>query len=484
MVVYTISKYVANWIGPRLLRGSLRARYRMRKQGDPSSSASPSSSPYTQLFFGLTLAQRLTGLVLYEALQKSGAHLKATSGIDDGEISASSRTKNEQVKARIRVLDNVLRPILTPNNKLEDLNIWRNDPYFLKWIREQLLLACYAPDVQEAMAAYPQLRSSPQLSRHAMHYRLLQLARGRLELTTRPKPLHERFLLPSSETLIRAFQMQGWAQTKAHVAPHTESSDESGGETTQSEGQEDISGASMLEIVDTATRGRGGSFVKHDLGPFHLVSEEANLYQWWTTEYVQGLGDYLISRQPDLVLDVGAGDGILLDHLRRYHQKILDNREAITRRSGRPRRGRSSHLLPKPTTTNAIEWIATDDGSWRIFAKAPVEQLSMMQALEHYVMGTEKKVIVLCSWMPMGQDWTQAFREAGVDEYILIGEADDGSCGHTTDTWGYGIEGTAVPAYRRDGYHRSNFDVLQAHQFSRFDTRRSKNGMTVSFRRD
>ena len=33
--------------------------------------------------------------------------------------------------------------------------------------------------------------------------------------------------------------------------------------------------------------------------------------------------------------------------------------------------------------------------------------------------------------MPMGVDWSRAIRECDdVDEYLLLGEADDGSCGH------------------------------------------------------
>lgn len=39
--------------------------------------------------------------------------------------------------------------------------------------------------------------------------------------------------------------------------------------------------------------------------------------------------------------------------------------------------------------------------------------------------------LVICSWMPMGVDWSRAFRNCDdVDEYVLLGEADDGSCGH------------------------------------------------------
>ena len=75
-----------------------------------------------------------------------------------------------------------------------------------------------------------------------------------------------------------------------------------------------------------------------------------------------------------------------------------------------------------------------------------VERLSVVSSLEKYrpmrvsssthsdgeVLTTpQSRLIVLCSWMPPGQDWTKDFRnERQVEEYILIGEADDGTCGH------------------------------------------------------
>jgi len=38
--------------------------------------------------------------------------------------------------------------------------------------------------------------------------------------------------------------------------------------------------------------------------------------------------------------------------------------------------------------------------------------------------------VVLCCWMPLGQDWSVAMRAAAsVTHYLLIGEIDDGCCG-------------------------------------------------------
>ena len=92
--------------------------------------------------------------------------------------------------------------------------------------------------------------------------------------------------------------------------------------------------------------------------------------------------------------------------------------------------------------------------------------------------------MVLCSWMPPGQDWTADFRrpvdiandataygendgdegeepERLVEEYILIGEADDGTCGHNWHTWGNADFRTEEDApHDLDGYERVNLSDL------------------------
>ena len=45
--------------------------------------------------------------------------------------------------------------------------------------------------------------------------------------------------------------------------------------------------------------------------------------------------------------------------------------------------------------------------------------------------------LVLCCWMPLGQDWTADMRNAlSVVEYVLIGQPHSSMCGHAWLTWG------------------------------------------------
>merc|ERR1719491_329356 len=158
-----------------------------------------------------------------------------------------------------------------------------------------------------------------------------------------------------------------------------------------------------------------------------------------------------------------------------------------------PKHSKKKRKPEKKQTPPLPTIIATDDGSWR----APiynnryiqVEKLSSIEAMHKYGDVQEKRLIVLCSWMPQGVDFTSDFRERGqVEEYILIGEADNGSCGHNWLTWGNpdfkSTEGDDCTApCVADGYQRVNLDDLSLLQMSRFDCKRSSESMTVSFRR-
>jgi hypothetical protein len=323
--------------------------------------------------------------------------------------------------------------------------------------------------------------------------------------------------------------------------------------------EKQLSDLSLGELIEVA----GGHVL--NCGRLNALCERYDAYQIWTQEYIRGLGDYLRKRslqiqeqdndrdlrvgdssgarmKPAVVLDVGAGDGLLIQLLREYleggsagggRRKIAQLGTTKRRSCGRidarigplsPRRQRNpTKGLPSSPRESSesrgednnkqLMLVATDNGSWNIFPRAPVERLSVEQALDKYATmsgadddkgdgcsPSRRPVIVLCSWMPMDVDWTGWFRHYGVDEYVLIGECDDGQCGHNWETWGNphffedsGVDAATAhlapprphltPPYEMDGYERVNLDFVAPHQFSRYDSRVSKSGQTVSFRR-
>lgn len=379
-------------------------------------------------------------------------------------IFGADKTKmdgTEHDNPQVAVLERYLRPVLVPNEKWSDVQRWMFHTRFLKFARTEYLRARYGSDLRMALAKYPKLRRGPQIQLGGSLRRLLSGGSDSAEF--------QSVMLPSSTTLIKALNMTTWKRTKDADAIWNRMTDL----TTQLNGHivsvpgtsirypvlhmdTDLSNLSLEDILELA----GGHVAS--CGPFNVLCDECNIFQFWSQEYINGLADYLHKRSNSrtVVLDVGAGDGLLAQLLREQLQ-VGHRRE-----------------LPKV--------IAIDDGSWNIRRKADVEKLSVANAVKKYA--SSHHVIVLCSWMPMGIDWTASFRRERIDEYILIGESHDGNCGDNWETWGnpefrHCDDAIQLPPFEADGYKASTLESLAPHSFSIFDSQDSANSTTVSFRR-
>ena len=540
MLIFNVTKRINRAVAPKLLKWSLRMHESLS-----SSSSVPIISPnYISL---LPLAQRLVSIeVLQLAQGKGGQKSNSDSFIDQTwnllfegrqkklqakqedqaeaeaqrlwEAKQQKRQKRRQQRRnksmhmngnddqdkelfelgdrRVELLEQYIRPALLPTQKShsrhlfthhhqqknpESTNYYDN---FVKWIRGEYLVAKYGLVVQRAVRQHPELRDDA-------------AGLSTLEVEMEESPIK----LPSVNTVREAFGMQDWNRRKV---PYSSWGDDAG-KLVSTDGN--ANNLNIQQIIHQKLRGQ----IAHSgpLNAFFEMRRREDSYELWTREYIFGLAKYLLDRiaemdrqqgaqQTDtIILDVGAGDGRLAYFLRR----AMKEQKQI--------KSPSSQQVNLPTI------IATDDGSW----KAPlysnrhiqVEQLSAIESLQKYAKyagegeGNEKtRLIVLCSWMPPGQDWTVDFRrpmgtptgtaadavERLVEEYILIGEADDGTCGHNWYTWGnpafldseYEEEQRVAP-YRSDGYTRVDLEELSLLQFSRFDCKRSSESMTVSFRR-
>jgi hypothetical protein len=214
--------------------------------------------------------------------------------------------------------------------------------------------------------------------------------------------------------------------------------------------QADLSQLSLEDILELA----GGHVA--NLGPFNLFCEEFQIFTLWTQEYVDALAKYLMERtdrtKRTLILHISS-EGILASLLQEKSD-MKKNKCPL-----------SVATIPAQSTIKSMA-------------------SSILQAGAGF-----DEVVVLCSWMPGGQDWSASFRQAQVHEYILIGEADDGNFGDCWHTWGNRLfhleEGTQnTPPYQRDGYRRVDLKDLAKYQFARFDCKESANSSTVSFRRE
>jgi hypothetical protein len=552
MVFLNLTKSFNQWLGPFLLRNGLRARY-VLGQGVIR------DSPQTDALLWIPLAQKLISLEVHDECQK--AILKGrvepswreyiSGGTKSSEPSetaeGTSPNRPSDAELRLQVLEKYLRPALVKNEQWSNVQTWQFHNRFRQWARTEFLVAKHGPDLRGALDAFPAVRRSPQLTgsrslQRRMGGRLTQMLAGNLPFDkpetnadgTNANDSNSK--LPTSAALIKAFQLQDWNLHKDHGATGKEmrriATEDLGGQVIELRGKslrfvdappdQDVSKLTLEEILEAA----GGHVM--NCGPLNVLCEEAGVYQLWTREYIENLGKYLLKRTAafggkTIVLDVGAGDGLLAQSLRNYFEKGDEPRKS--RKSGsRPVRPVQAS---KPSSRRPLKIpsvVAADDGSWSITVseKVNVENLGVEEVIARYATDdSEQQVIVLCSWMPMGDDWTPIFRKGGVDEYILIGESDDGQCGDNWETWGnhdflsevvdkeltraMGDDSisdndtdsqtadaeasvdqsllTTPRAYEAEGYARNDLDNLLPYQFSRYDCAPSKFGKTVSFRR-
>ena len=415
---------------------------------------------------------------------------------------------------------------------------------FVKWLRGEYLIAKYGLIVQNAVMEHPELRGDHDS--------------GDINHINGGGSIRHR--LPSVQTVIQAFGMQHWSRHKVPIPLEEEKEDDDINLTTNICSEHiihklgrQITHAGPLNAYFEMRRLWGRRRLRRGSGS---GGGQDTCYELWTREYIFGLAQYLLDRVAEMdrmhhnrygdgqipmetiILDVGAGDGRLSYFLRCAMEEIhvgippeetnsciAENDVSLT----------TSSTSVQSSTLPTI--IATDDGSWNpmdrynIMPRLPssnsaeihVERLSAIESLRKYGPTREnyrtRRLIVLCSWMPPGQDWTADFRrridvddntitsevedrcddmddctltvERVVEEYILIGEADNGTCGHNWRTWGnpdfYQHDNTAdddiAAPYSRDGYKRVDLKELSALQFSRFDCQRSSESQTVSFRR-
>lgn len=181
-----------------------------------------------------------------------------------------------------------------------------------------------------------------------------------------------------------------------------------------------------------------------------------------TKEFISALGEYLVSREGNRILELGAGGGRLAYFL---------SKELEAQAPGR------------------FEYHAVDNGEWDIpDPYGIVEKLRVEEALTQY-----DADLVLVSWMPPQTDWTKAIRQTqSVREYILIGE--DGSTGKEWETWGEWQQNSPrrvkrhVAPYLREGFTKHLMRTLSNLQINRHNEMNGEiwnrmHSATYSFRR-
>lgn len=523
-MVVLLNQRLNRWLGPRLLRSGLKLRgslIAISRNFLPRQGRGGAHGPIgVDSLLLLPFAMKLISIEVHDEIM---AFRKQQ------QVANAAKKQQRATCHEVSILEAYVRPAIIPNDQWSNIqqSLVQFYPQFLKWVRTEFLLAKYRNELSY-------IASTNLLPPHFLQFQTSSFAKSSSESSGQETiPLRQQ--LPSSSHVRRAFDLDDWPDRKdfAATSKSMQTILKIHKETLQGGDLVKIDPQGVLRFVDLPSEAALSDLSLEELleligghvmtcGTLNAFCERHDIYQLWTYEYIQLLGDYLLRRTQSytekygseksnvetIVVDVGAGDGLLTHCLGLYFEEKLSSKPT------NPSEVASSALTPK--------LVAVDDGSWSISAKATVKKMNVEDAMQRYGhVDTDRRndeekrtlrrqVIVLCSWMPMNEDWTTHFHAAKVDEYILIGECDDGQCGDNFLTWGNknlfflyddaeDSESSPLQAsgddtqprtsspvrrpYEVAGYRRKDLDRLAKHQFSRFDCKVSKMGRTVSFRR-
>lgn len=294
--------------------------------------------------------------------------------------------------------------------------------------------------------------------------------------------------LPTIATLKKLFNLTDWKYGNPEEKEELTKLPEKtilGTIDKETKSTKDLDFEDLLEIAGCYVKGRN---------EFNHFCEENRIYEFFTQDYVDRFAMYLkerslyysklLNKKDITILEVGAGSGILCHFLKQtpsLKEYIIESKNENT-----------------PITIN---YIPTDSGRSRLHTnpKYDMIRISYSKAIAKY-----QPDIVICSWMPMDDDWSVHFRQfTSVQEYILIGEFYDGCCGHNWFTWGnpkakphpshpryayipahYLRLVSNVEPYEKDNYEKTLLPNISNLQYSRYDSQHFRgNSATFSFRK-
>ena len=377
----------------------------------------------------------------------------------------------------------------TPAAAVADLDGWRGSPFFLQWLRRTYIeLAHPVPPAAADALRSPGARSGLWMPGFAEVHGLLGLAA--------PDPATWR-----AATVEDAAARRRELLRAAGVGGESAGGGEGGGE-----------GGAEWDLHDVIEAAGGAVWGRTAMNAF---IEKHGLWQLLNREMVAELAAHLARRCAELdsaerassssssspspgpkqarkgkkarraaaeapvlarqrvVLEVGAGDG------------QLGNALVAALGAG------AGGLKGSGGSTGAadVDYVMTDVTP--LVSLAGAQAPDVLRADYRAALARFRPDIVVCSWMPMGEDWTADFRACeSVQEYVLVGEADCGCCGDHWRTFGNaahapaGFEEGVAPPHEQDGFTKVYLDGVSRYCLERFDSAHyGGNSRAVAFRR-
>ena len=384
-----------------------------------------SSDPFRQELLGQTL-----GAVTYPLLRRSLRRHTPT----------------------LPTLEHFLRPVLVPEEHAKGIECWYNNARFQAFLRKEYLQRVAAAEAVAGLG----VRRAKTVGKEKSPAAGADAADAAAPPSTPPSPPPwatdviidkdglKATRLPTHQELIDFFHLHDWNRRPGPRSAALEGAKRQSLFRKLKEEGPDVSTWSLNDVLEV-----GGACVE-GRGRFNVFCEEAGLWEVWTKEYIDALASYLTTRarelqskgasslpsspssppSPIIVLELGAGTGTLAYHLKQRLDPSLLTYIAT-----------DIEPTPTPLPPSSPPCLLPS-----LLAHPFVEELSWEKALYRH----PEAAIVVCAWMPMGEDWTEGMRKGGreggrVQEYILIGEhGEQAGCGDPVKTWG-------ASTYRKGG---------------------------------
>ena len=218
MLFATAVKKINRLIAPAILKHGLSAQFILSR-------GNAKDNPYLDYALLLPFAQKLLSIEIQEIAQEKKMKLlkeknKKPSAFDEfvdkvwdkylEPMSIKEEVKKSSGNLRLDAFEDIIRPILTPTNEWVNIEHYRFNQRFIKWLRSEYLVCKFEEDIRNALSVHTQLKVTPLLQKNAFKETIRKGLLGKADTS-----MGEYAPLPTAETLNKAFHMKDWNKSKA-----------------------------------------------------------------------------------------------------------------------------------------------------------------------------------------------------------------------------------------------------------------------------
>lgn len=490
----------------------------------------------------LSISKNIISIEIHDETQKNKRKNKKEMLLDkahDMLFPNDEKYNKKNYGTRYELLQNYLinKKILLPNGIYEDVQRYNNNKSFLLWLRHEYILAYFddnTVDITDDGFATATTKKSKKNKYQIQKLKIIQSLLPYLQFNSdvnifseykkKQQQQHgeyyfpdERTFAPTTSKINKLFQLSSSSSSKIITTTKNKKYNTNNDLQSQQNSKLEsiIPKSCTLEQILKLSKitNISQSFNTNDssstLSWLNIFCEEMKINEIYTKEYIIKLSDYLLQRcssfpkntndgSKNIIVEVGNGSNHYLSLVLSYiYSSNNDNNQSLnpfdkSSRNNNKHNNPISHII----NINDNEWKKGKDNMQLLIESKCNEQLKNTS-----IKGQKLNVIIICSWMPFGIDYTKYFRNGSlrennihIMEYILIGPTYPRlfSCGDDYHTWGVSDkkekDDTIIAPFEKDGYEKINLEFLSDLQYCKFDTTTATAGFmrdsnTISFRK-